>query len=271
VTAPVVLRVRADALSDAAGALRKLHDGDADALVIESLFDVDAAEATEARLLAGRPEEWLLTDRDPRVRIRMIGALISPSSKNPRGPDPEDWLAAAESTKQAVNEAFVGDWFGVLEEALSTVSGLPVRTAVSSDGRMGVPTSIRGLPPGGGFAPHCEAGYVRIAGYDVLRERLCLDRKMGYFLQVAPAEQGGKLVIYDLGWDPEHRPFDDRPAQIVESIDHTIVLLRAGDLVVLNAGPVYHQVTEVEGGRTRWTMGGFAAYSQDGATFEYWS
>lgn len=270
-TPPAVRRVSAADLAAGAGALRDLHDGVIDALVVEGLFDADAAAAMEAGLLAGKDGEWLLQDRDPRVRIRMIGALISPSSVNPRGPDPEAYLAAAERSESEVAAAVGEAWFPRLQEALTALAEVPARAATAVDGRPCVPTTIRGLPPGGAFAPHCEAGYLGIDVYRLLRPRVCLEQKMGYFLQVAPADAGGELVLYDVRWDPEHRAFEERIADVDPSIDHTIVPLSAGDLVLLDAGHTYHQVTEVRGDRTRWTMGGFAAFTRDGEAFEYWS
>ncbi len=279
--APKVARVRAvDLLSGAVPAdaspalLRDVGPEGLAALVIEGLFAPEVVARVTEALESGSDHAWLIDDPDPAARLHMVGGLISPRRSAPRGPDLDEYLATSGPTRAACAALFGNepDWFETLEAVLLKASGAAeVSVVTHPDGRTYVPTSIRGLEPGACFPPHCEAGYLRIAAYAPLHPRVHLDNKLGYFVLLAKPESGGELLLYDRVHSESVRHFEHRPHDADPSVPHTRVPMEAGDLVLLAAGQRYHQVTEIKGERSRWTMGGFAAYARERDAFHYWT
>jgi hypothetical protein len=127
---------------------------------------------------------------------------------------------------------------------------------------------VRCIPPGRGLPPHCENDYVQIPIYDGLREQVALERKLGFFMPIAPPERGGELVVYAKPWTG---PAGAGRAEEFDRLPHLALQPHAGDVVLLRSGPRFHAVRAVAGERERWTIGGFGAFRRDGDAFLYWA
>ena len=269
--------LEANAIAGGETALLELDAGTLHGLVVRGVYDRATAARIAATLEAG-DERLSLQARDSSdskaVQTRTGGIPTSPSDVYPRGPDVGTYHASAPTFRALCAELFapapeLGERCADLFSRLA--AGRPARLAQHQDGRPFGALTLRCVPNGCGFPPHCENDYAAIAVYDSLRERVRLLRKLGFFIRLQVPESGGELVLYDKTHVAGGRPFPDRPLEVVEQVPHVRIEASAGDLVVLPSGSRYHQVTRVHGSRARWTAGGFGAFTTDGDEFWHWA
>ena len=207
-----------------------------------------------------------------RRQIRTLGVPISPSDTYPAGPDPEPYFTAAEPFARAAAELFAPapSFPDRVAPLLQALAGTPVELARDAAGRTYGELTLRHIPEGCGLTPHCENLYMQIPIYDGVRERLDLTRKLGYFVVLRKPPAGGELVLYETTHKPGPFPFPARDLEVDATRPHVQVPTAPGDLMIIPAGPRYHQITGVIRG-DRWTAGGFGAPTRDGSRFLRWA
>ena len=256
--------------------LPQIHRGDFAAAVVRGVYTAaevrKMAEATRTGELDAFGQNRDASDEQA-SQIRTLGVPISPSDRYPQGPDIEAYHQSAEPFRVRCAEVFAParPFDEVANAFLASAAGVPAVRATDPQGRFFGALTVRIIPPGHGLPPHCENHYRHIAIYDTLRERVHLDRKIGFFLPLQLPESGGELVVYDTPFEAGVYPFPALPLDRVEEVSHTVVPARPGDLVFVGSGRTYHQVTRVVGDQPRITVGGFGAFRADLERFVFWA
>ncbi|MBK8253733.1 MAG: 2OG-Fe(II) oxygenase [Polyangiaceae bacterium] len=175
----------------------------------------------------------------------------------------------------AVRALFERDIHAALLSLLqSIVENATLCVPKNSDGRSYGTTTLRCLPPGGLIPPHCENEQIGRSPYEHLRS-LIEPAIISFYLQLAPAEQGGELAVHNMGFHELHtvemRNRHSFVGGALNSRERVTLTPQAGDVIVFDAGRYFHQVLPVKGTRSRWTMGGFTAYSHDHSNVFVWA
>lgn len=264
-----------DALDDAHDTLMSVATGALHAAVVRGVYSEPECAAITSRLEAGALQEYAQI-RDVadggRDQITTLGIPVSPSDLYPAGPDVAAYHAASGEFAAKAAELFepAAPFPARASEVLTALGGVPTVLAQGAEGQPYGEVTVRLFPAGTGLPPHCENHYMHIAVYDALRERVQLDRKIGFFVPLRLPPAGGRFVTYEEAYAPNTYAFDGLPLEIVEGRGHCEVQAGPGDMIVVGSGHRYHQVTRVEGG-DRWTVGGFGALAKDGQSFVRWA
>lgn len=171
-----------------------------------------------------------------------------------------------------------GGFETVLQTTLGALaSGATIAPPRSANGHLYGPSTIRVLGAGAAIDLHCEEETRRFPAMKELDQTIDLSAQLSFYVSLALPSAGGQLRISSARHgDPRHRleSRDRRSAQTLELVDgleFVVADVGVGDLLIFDAGRHYHRVTEVQGDRARWTMGGFLARSRDRSTVHYWA
>lgn len=243
--------------------VRRLIDGTLAAAVVRGVWTAEQMAAVVARLEAGAlglPRQHRDHDDPDRVQVGVYGEPISPSTRFPRGPDPEAYFAQADVLPSRLPALFgdAPDWLPTLE-ALLARAGAPAERAPGYGA-----CTLRHLPPGCALDRHCENLYARIPALAPLQDQLRMLDVCSVFLTLQAPEAGGELELWEARWQPGMRNLRDDGGPSVR------VQTRAGDVVLAAAGNQFHAVRPVEGARARWTLGAFFAPLQQGEGVRYY-
>jgi tetratricopeptide (TPR) repeat protein len=104
-----------------------------------------------------------------------------------------------------------------------------------------------------------------------------IDKKvdiLSYFIVVEKPEKGGELVLYNLLWQQTmsvmKKDCSDQRDYYLERFKKQYINPEVGDMVIFNAGRIWHKVAGCEGNKNRITVGGFLARSKDDKTVFCW-
>jgi len=187
----------------------------------------------------------------------------------------DEYLERAARFDAALAASSPIDVFAPLHAALARIAGdyRPTRPRGPGDRLYGFVT-LRRLPPGGRIPPHCENEQIPRVSYDDLRPRIDAATLISFYLTLRPADEGGELAVYDLGYDAigdrvrhRHSAMEDEVARV----RRVLVKPPAGSLIVFDGGRRFHEVLPVGGARARWTLGGFLAASIDHQQLYVWA
>ncbi|HEY9667329.1 MAG TPA: hypothetical protein V6C91_11025 [Coleofasciculaceae cyanobacterium] len=159
-----------------------------------------------------------------------------------------------------------------LENLLSQISGnRQVSVPKGPCGQLYSPVTIRRVQPGGAIAPHCESLYfeAKKPEFEHLHQLAEETTQFSFFMPMALPEAGGNLMLYNLDW--EESDIQTSLAQIKSQTALTQVNVAVGNLILFDAGRIWHCVSEVKGSKPRLTIGGFICFSQDDRTVYYFS
>lgn len=191
----------------------------------------------------------------------------------------EEYFQSARQIGPALKSAFGDgtDYESRLREIVGCLSGgRPVSVPGVAD-RTYAPATVRVLDPGGTVTLHCGNETYAFPALAELTEIIDPAGEISTLLPLALPETGGELEIYDVCFgDPLIDELDGslgRDHAHLGLKERECLLLRpaVGDLALFSEGLHYHRVNEVQGTRSRWTMGGFLAPSRDASTLHYWS
>lgn len=97
---------------------------------------------------------------------------------------------------------------------------------------------------------------------------------LSYFIVVEKPEKGGELVLYNLLWQQTmsvmKKDYSDQRDSYLERFKKQYINPEVGDMVIFNAGRIWHKVASCEGNKNRITVGGFLARSKDNKTVFCW-
>lgn len=193
--------------------------------------------------------------------------------------DLSEYLEDAARFRRTVEPLFasVGGLEATIDRSLGAIAGdAPVEVARAEDGRPYLPATFRVLVEGDSLPLHYENGTKR---YDSMKELLpALDPEsiLSFYVPVVLPEAGGVLEVFstDCGGAGdraiERMGGPERARDIMAARGLTEVHPGVGDMLVFDGGRHYHLVTRVEDG-SRWTLGGFFAFTTDHSRVLYWS
>jgi hypothetical protein len=255
------------------------HPDVIDRILRHELFGVLVRGAFPPEQLA-HAVTWLERERSPQVfeshtfRGRTYGRVLRMAS------DPMDeYFEAARQIGPALRTAFGEgrDYESRLCEIVGALSGgRPVSVPAVADRRY-APATVRVLDPGGTLGLHCGNETYAFPALAELTKIIDPAGEISTLLPLSLPESGGVLEIYDvcfgdplideldrkLGRDQAHQGLTERECLRLRPA--------VGDFALFSEGLHYHRVSEVQGSRPRWTMGGFLAPSRDSETLHYWS
>lgn len=159
-----------------------------------------------------------------------------------------------------------------LENLLLQISGSrQVSVPQSPSGQSYSPVTIRRVDPGGAIAPHCESLYFEAKNpeFNHLHQLAEETTQFSFFMPMALPEAGGNLMLYDLDW--EASDIQTSLTRLKSEKPSTQVTVGVGDLIIFDAGRIWHYISKVEGSKPRLTIGGFICFSLDDRTVYYFS
>ncbi|NEQ07035.1 MAG: hypothetical protein F6K37_14140 [Moorea sp. SIO4E2] len=170
-----------------------------------------------------------------------------------------------------------------LENLLLKISGdRQVKVPQGPLGQFYSPVTIRYVQPGGAIAPHCESLYfeAKKPEFKHLHQLAEETTQFSFFMPMALPEAGGNLMLYDLDWEESNHNSNGQSSQAnfrtflasreLQTAPNQ-VNVAIGDLIIFDAGRIWHCVSEVRGTNPRLTIGGFICFSQDDRTVYYFS
>jgi hypothetical protein len=164
-----------------------------------------------------------------------------------------------------------------LAQLLSKIAGgRTVSLPVGSGGNPYSPATIRWVDPGGAIAPHCEKVYFKAGtlSFKLIDRIAAADTIFSFFMVMTKPEAGGELVLYDFNWQNQNGNGvgnKTNPKYLESHCNPTPISISEGDLIIFNAGQIWHQISEVKGTIPRITIGGFISFSKDDETLYYFS
>lgn len=259
-----------DRIHEHAGALSAIHDGQLDGVLVEGAMAPELAAVIAQRLdehHARRFDEIRLV---PDVDAFMQSPVLV------RAESWEQYLGAAEPWREACAWLCEGGptFSDVFSHVLGALAGPhPVRVPTRG-GRPFVSDTVRRLPPGGRLPRHIEVEQTFSPTYAEFNAQLDGMTMWSVFLLLQSAEHGGELVVYETA--PAETDLKTLASGRVSeaTLDRRPVVRvapKAGDMVIFAGGRFFHEISPIEGTRTRWTLGSFMARSADGESFLRWS
>jgi hapalindole-type alkaloid chlorinase len=260
--------------------LEDIYNDTMDAVVLRGVFSTPALQQVQQALAKTDIESaW----HEPNagfqgLGIRVLGLAATRCGTMPNGPSKDDYFTSAAARPEALTALFGSafDPVAQIETAIGRLAGgRPVELPRTADGRAYGPCTVRSLSQGEGILLHHDNHYP-IPVYDELLPQLDSSTCISFFVVLKQPEKGGRLYLYSLKRDEEgdlpRLPGGQLDPQAVDRlISHTRFDLHEGDMIVFNAGKIYHRVDAVEGSRSRVTMGGFMALDKPHTRVYYWS
>ncbi len=194
--------------------------------------------------------------------------------------DLKDYLDDAELFRSGMRGLFAS--LGGLEERIASqlramAGGRPVEVARTEEGREYLPVTFRALVEGDSLPIHYENGTAQHDSMKPLLRQIDPEALMSFYIPLTLPESGGVLEVYttDCSGDGERIIGDlggpEKAKVILAERGFVEVRPGVGDMLVFDGGRHYHLVTEVRGARSRWTLGGFFAFTKDHGRILYWS
>jgi hapalindole-type alkaloid chlorinase len=265
-----LLELNPHALDECGDALDSIRNGQIDGIVIKNFISPNIARSSGQRLMAN--PDLMRNSSCPygRIYARTLLAIGSQST---------DYFADAQVFRTECEELFgmETNFETRLAELLSNIAGgRTVALPIGSGGTPYSPATIRWVEPGGTIAPHCEKVYFKPGSppFELLNQIAAAETIFSFFMVMTKAETGGELTLYDLHWEnadsPEMAKKTD-PKRLDSDYNPTQIPLTEGDLIIFDAGQIWHKISEVEGKTPRLTIGGFICFTQDDRTLYYLS
>ncbi len=267
--------IEATAGSEPRGALIDLCEGALDGVIVRGALPQEAMAAAAARAESRTDGPTLSFSKESPVNI--YGALLHEADASQAG-----YLDAVAPARELLRSVFAPvDVDAELMALLGRLAGSrKVRNAQSATGRPYGTGTLRCIEVGGFLPVHVENLELSRPGYAGIRDEIA-STLLSMYLMVQPADEGGELAIHPVRVDASKRyemsggglaGESARELQaLLETTSPDSPPLRAGDVIVFNAGQWFHEVGRVGGHRRRWTYGGFLALSARDGAFMVWS
>ncbi|MCB9763065.1 MAG: hypothetical protein H6739_24910 [Alphaproteobacteria bacterium] len=196
--------------------------------------------------------------------------------------DLSDYFPAARRFRAACAGLFEGlaPFEDHLADTLAALAGVPAGLATGPGGAPYTPATIRELPDGQQIGLHIGNAFLCTPQAADLARQVQVGAQLSFFTTLRRPAGGGRLLVYDLRWEQVSAWYrsgkvDVRrvPADAVALIglaDQVVLDPPPGALLVFDGGRYFHRVVPVEGPIARRTLGGFAAWTNDGAALRYW-
>jgi len=271
--------IEARDLATHGGAIEAIYTAHQTGIVVRGALPEALRQATAERLCApDLADQWAAPNAGMTGgEIRTIGDAATPTFTALRGPSIERYGQNAARHAERTAAVF-GDPAGPTPHIQRLLGGLfggrPAAPPTFEGATSWAPYNLRALDPGQQIFSHHDNHF----GLEVYRRMDAgLDRTtiLSWFITLQAPESGGELVVYGLwGSDPNPPMLPSRflDTQALEQRFHKQTIgLRAGDLVVFDAGRHVHRVTPVGGGHPRLTLGGFLTVDIERTRLAFWS
>lgn len=271
--------VDVEALATQAGAIEAMHAARQTGLVVRRALPEALRQVLVERLLSpALAEQWSQPNAGMTGgEIRTIGDAATPTFTALRGPSVEHYEENARRHAERTG-AVIGDSDQVVVEVqrlLSALYGGRPAAPPRFDGELcWAPYNLRALDPGQQIFSHHD-NHFGLSVYQRMPAELDRSTVLSWFITLQPPEGGGELVVYGLWGSDSNVPL--LPSRFIDTqaLEQRFYKysadLRAGDLVVFDAGRHVHRVTPVQGSRPRLTLGGFMTVATDGSHLAFWS
>lgn len=254
-------------------AVDALYEGTLQGIVVRGLYPPEAMREVVEKLEGGRHR--FKPNFFPYVfRASLYGLPVDLSP-----PDLEEYFRQAAAFREENLRLFsgLGDYESNVEKAFSALArGRKSQPPPGpKEGQVYTSATIRILPPGGKISLHVGNEANTRAPYNHLKTIVNFKVQLSFFLTLQRPEKGGELIVYSLRWgDPAikiNREGRSHMEHEIHKYERQPFQFDAGDLLIFDGGRYFHEVTTVEGSKTRYTIGGFTGISRDDQSIYYWS
>lgn len=258
--------------------IERMFDADLTGVIVRRAFPEALVKAAVARMGGDAlAERWDSPNKGmPGGEIRTIGDAATPTFSHMRGPSAEMYAASAgrhaDDTRAIFGEARP---VPAIAEVLSTMyGGRPAGPPSFDAAQSWAPCNYRALDPGVQIYTHHDNHY-GLSVYDHMPKDCDRSGLLSWFVTLQAPEAGGELIVYSLwGSDPNPPVLPTRfldTAALERDWKKATLDLRAGDLIVFDAGRHVHRVSPVQGPHPRLTLGGFLTLDVDRTRLAFWS
>jgi hypothetical protein len=274
---PSALRVRdaeASDLSSVRDALSDIFFRRFEVLRISGLFSETECAAAVQQLVqpatfAGANEQLFYKSlKSGQPGMVILGDSISRKS--------DAYFQHAAAFEAGCERMFGGPGVSRIVDAMTAVAGgRPVERPHNDAGEPYGLATIRMVSPGGDLLLHCGNAFYAWRSYDALRPLLDTTMQFSFFVVLQAPEGGGGLEVFDADYTDPTTPCTpdggwDTPA--IEGGYPSIVLPAVpGQMILFDGGRYFHKVRPVQGGRNRFTIGGFLSLSKGHDRVLHWA
>jgi hypothetical protein len=260
------ITIAADSVNQYPDGINQIYQEELEGMIIQSVFSpaemLNVQQQLEVQKLATHEVLYGQT----------LGQILVAT-----GQDRSEYLQNAQQFRDWLKTIFEVDFEVQVENLLIQMSGGRKIELPRENGQAYSPATIRfARPEKGGIPPHTGNEFLHNSAYDYLKSIAKLVNGLSYFIVIDKPEKGGELVLYYL--PPEHlSKYETDPEKIKLAKQHLAhcpqrkIVPDIGDMVIFRGGNIMHKVADVFGHKTRITIGGFLALSQDNRKIYYWS
>lgn len=265
-----LLQLKPDNLNDCGDVMTSIRNGQIDGILIRDFMPPEIA-LSHAQNLIDNPEVMRSTSC-PYGRI-YAGTIIGVRNQF------EQYFEDARVFRSECEQLFGSqeNFEPNFAQLLSKIAGgRTVSVPQAPNGNFYSPATIRWVQPGGAIAPHCEKVYfkTRTPAFELLNRIAAAETIFSFFMLMAQPEVGGELILYDFNWQNQNGNGVGKktdPKYLESHCNPRLIPIFGGDLIIFNAGQIWHQISEVKGTMPRITIGGFLSFSKDDQTLYYFS
>lgn len=254
------LTFNAESVSDYPDVINEIYQSKIDGILLKGVF-------SRAEMLVVK---YKLENKDYQLETvgygTTLGYVLAAASGNF-----DKYLRIAANFRSELKRLFSTSFEAKVEATLSKMSGeRKVELTREDDERVYTPATFRFLHPNrGGIGLHRDNEFLVQPSYEYLNKVAKMVNSLSYFIIVDTPEQGGDLVLYDVPLEQSEVRIKDLD---LKKCPKRIITPDIGDMILFRGGNILHQVTpDVQGKKTRITIGGFLAISKDDKKIFYWS
>lgn len=267
-------------------------------MIIREVFPKDVMEQVAAgiekygsdfdSIFVSEEKTGVAHEKGPNFYGWVLAALKKPK-------DIEEYFAHEPVLRQIYRTLFPAnqDYYERMESVFRALAGgKPVKTPTGLEGQNYCASNLRMIPVGHELRLHVGNDFIKMPQASYLNNLFDLTDQLSFFIPIVTAEAGGKLKIYSLELNEEMdkqrregfaKMADLSDAELYDAYSSVLAELPldqyesldlspdAGDMLLFDGGRYFHQVTRVEGRRTRITTGGFLNFSHEHDTVYYWT
>lgn len=260
------ITIAADALNQYPDGINQIYQEELEGMIIKEVF-------SKTEMLRVRQE---LESQNLKTNSVVYGSTLG-QILVAQGNDLSPYWQQAELFRTAIKSLFNIDFEAKVEALFSQMSGGRKIELPTEKGHAYSPATIRfAQPQQGGIPPHTGNEFLHHAAYDYLKTIAKVINGLSYFIVINKPEKGGELILYYAPTEQLNKQETDLGKIVIakqnpEQYPQRQVVPEVGDMVIFKGGNIMHKVADISGEKTRITIGGFLALSQDEEKIYYWS
>lgn len=260
------ITVAADSINQYADGINQIYQEELEGIIIRQVFSLEEMLDVQQQL-----ETHKLATHEVRYG-QTLGQIIVNIGK-----DNSEYLQNSQRFREELTTIFQIDFEAKLENTFSQMSGDRNIELPKENGQAYSPATIRFVQPKkGGIPPHTGNEFLDNSAYDYLKSIGKVVNGLSYFIVISKPEKGGELVLFDIPQEHLSKQETDSKnirlaKQQLDSCPQRKIVPETGDMIIFKGGNIMHKIAEVYGNKTRITIGGFLALSQDDKKIYYWS